>query len=158
VATPSRNLILEDIASTLAYITVAHGYATTVTTVERTVKGWDRIGIQAMPWLGLQIENETFEHHACSEEIRSVLSVAIVGHINAATQALRADAIAALQDDIIAAMNVDQTRGGNATTTLLTSAESDESDPDAIDSKGGQGTLIVRFDIVYYRTTTITYS
>jgi hypothetical protein len=147
---------LENIATVLATITVANGYKTTVTTVERTIKGWDRIGIQGMPWIGVHVEDEEFEHHACSNVIRSVLKVVIIAHVNAATQALRADAIADLQDDIIAAMNVDQTRAGNASSTYLTGAESDESDPDAIDSKGGQGTLMVRFDIVYFRTTTST--
>jgi hypothetical protein len=147
---------MENIATVLATITVANGYKTTVTTVERNLKGWDRIGVQGMPWIGLHVESEDFEHHACSNVIRAQLRVAIVAHINAATQALRATGIANLQDDIIAAMNVDQTRGGNASSTYLLSSESDESDPDAIDSKGGQGTVIVRFEVVYFRTTTST--
>lgn len=152
MATPARNLILENIATVLATITTANGYKTEIGTVERTVKDWDSVGAGEMPWLGFMPRRERIAHDSF-EGMNITMPVSIVGHVNASTDALRSDLISDLEDDVIKALQTDTTRDGNAVMTTFTEAESDEGDPDTIDSRGGSGSFEMVAEIFYLRTT-----
>lgn len=151
MATPTRNLILEDIATSLAAIDGTGVFKTTVKTVERHVKEWDSVGAQEMPWLGFMPIRTLYEHQP-GTVVRSVMEIAIVGHVNEDTDAKKSDSISDLIDDVWEALNVDTTRSGNAVMTTVTESETDEGDPDTIDSKGGSGSTVIRLNVVYNRS------
>lgn len=159
MATPARKLILDDIADTLADILVANSYKTTVVTVDREVKTWAEVGTTAMPWLGFCATETSFsrQDHQPSGWIKCSMRVVIVGHVNQTTGAEKTDALANLEDDIIAAMLEDPRRGDdgsgpNAIGTYLVASRTDEGDPFTRDSRGGSGTIVVEFDVLYMRT------
>lgn len=152
MGTPARKLILDNLATVLAGITVANGYKTTVVTVERVLKDWGTVGAQQMPWLGFAPGKETFEHQPCGV-IKTTLELKLVGHINASTDAARCTALSNLVDDVIAALNVDTTRGDNAVVTTVVDSETDEGDPDTLDSRGGSGSVVLTVRVLYFRTT-----
>lgn len=152
MATPPRNLITADIAATLATITVANGYKTTVQTVDRVIKNWSEIGTEEFPWVGF-----CFPREQLTERVFGMVDVrmqgVIVGHINTGTDLTRSNLLGNLQDDLIAALHVDCTRGGNAITTLLKGdSENDEGDSATMDHRGGTGSLVLRFEVFYERT------
>lgn len=153
MGTPARALILADVLTTLESITVANGYHTGVVTVEAVLKGWDDIGQQQYPWVGYLPGVTRFEYQP-SGYIRCTVPLMIVAHINAGPDTI-SSALSALEDDLIAALNADTTRSGNAVSTTIVSSALDDGDPDVGEgSKGGSGTIVMELDIVYFRTTT----
>jgi hypothetical protein len=147
MATPARRLILQDLKTTLESITVANGYKNTVKKVEAVAKGFADTVVGDKPWIGIYPQQEMFqfEHGGM---IRVVSTLLVMVHIAGATVDSRSDVLNDFLDDIIAAMNVDTTRGGNAVMTTVNSVQTDEGDPDAY----GNGSMIVSTDITYFRT------
>jgi hypothetical protein len=78
-----------------------------------------------------------------------VLTVLIIGHVSGTTQDDRATKLNNLLDDIIAAMNLDTTRGSNAISSTIRQVETDEGAPDA----EGDGSMVVTMDVAYFRGT-----
>ncbi len=159
MATPTRNLIIENVATTLANITTGNGYKTDVTTVSRVIKNWDDVKSSEFPWVGFAFPRENIVHRPFGL-VECRLRGHVVGHVNTGTDALRSDLLSNLQDDIIAVLWVDPTRGGYAVSTTLGGtagdAETDEGDPDTIDTKGGTGTLVLPIECFYERTVNAT--
>ena len=81
------------------------------------------------------------------------MPVIIAAHVDGTSEANKDEQIEALTDDIFAALNADTTRGGNASHTTVIDDENDNGDPDTVDHTGVSGTLIVRCEVVYFRTT-----
>ena len=80
------------------------------------------------------------------------LPVTIVGHVSVRSGEAKTEALAKLEDDIIAAINADTTRGGNAIRTNWQGTQTDEGNTDSDDHRGGSGTLVMAFDVLYQRS------
>lgn len=158
MATPTRNLILENIATVLAAITTSAGYKTTVKGVDRVIRNWADVGGDELPRLCVKPGRTRYEHNP-GGVVRSVMPVHIVGHVKGTTDADASDKLSDLEDDVWRALNVDIYRGTNASgeqnaiTTRITESETDEGDPDKMSSAGGGGTFEVVAEIVFNRTT-----
>ena len=100
------------------------------------------------PWIGIMPQQQTFAYEPGSS-MRCVMPVLIVAHLHAATKAEVIDDVDDLHDDIIAALMVDETRGGHAAMTFIDSEQDDTGDPDSKAS----GTLEMIIRVIYYRTT-----
>jgi len=145
MATPTRRLILQDVKTVLETITTDNGYKTDVTTVEALGKSWATVKSGEKPWVGIvpQRESLKFEY----SNIRVVLPVLIIAHVAGATQDDRASKLNDLLDDVIAAINLDTTRGANAISSTIKTVETDEGAPDG----DGDGSIVVLVDITYFR-------
>ena len=147
MATPTRRLILQNLATTLAGITTGNGYKTTVTTVESVAKSYADTTATEKPWIGIYPQREAlaYEH---SGNIRVTFAFLLLCHISGVSVDNRSATLNDLLDDIIGVLGVDTTRGGNAVMTSLTSVETDEGDPDAY----GHGSMVINAEVVYFRT------
>jgi len=152
MGTPARESILDDVQTTFEGITVANGYKTTVVTVERKIRHWGDVAASERPWIGYMSQPQRFEHKAFGS-LRVIMPLYIAAHIAGDTKAEVASALVDLEDDIIAALSVDTTRGGNATMTHIVSQQDDAGDPDTVDSQGVSGTLEVIAEVIYHRST-----
>jgi len=151
MATPARKLILDNIKTTLAAILVSGGYKTTVVTVERVIRDWGDVAAALRPWIGFMPRVEQFQFLP-GGQIRVVMPVIIVGQVSGTTVDNKHSLLSNLHDDIVAALGVDPTRGGNAVNTLITQIEDDTGDPDTVDSQGRSGLLEVTAEVHYMRT------
>jgi hypothetical protein len=152
-----RQAILDDIATTLATITVANGYRTTVDTVERVLRQWDDIKPGARPWLGFGPNPEAPDVvvHSPSNRLDVRMEVLIAGCVEAESGAARTAAVSDLVDDVIGALYADIRRDGNAISTMMIDLASDEIHPDSHVHDGGTAYFVSRWAIQYYRTTEV---
>lgn len=142
-----RRDITSNVKTTLEAISIANGFNTDVTTVETLLKIYDEVPPSIRPWIGILPEIERAEY--LPGQIRMVLPFNLLGYTFAATnvESDKLDDINDLHDDIIEAMNADQTRGGNAVATTLTEAETNE------DQEGQDGVVRLTFEVAYFRAT-----
>lgn len=152
MATPARQLILDNIATVLATISVANGYKTNVVTVERTLKSWGDVGVALMPWVGYAPIGQARPTYKPNGLIDVRLPVTIVGHVNTLSGSAKTEALAKFNDDLIAVLNLDTTRDGNAIRTNWQGTQTDEGNTSSDDHRGGSGTLVMQFEILYQRT------
>ena len=148
MGTPRRRSILSNIGTTLNTISVANGYKTNVATVEAVGKSWGDMGTGEKPWVGYAPGRETLEYFPFND-IKVALSVTLICHISASTQAARSSQLNDLLDDVIAVLSVDTTRGGAAISTTVNTVETDEGSPDA----NGYGSMLITLTVSYLRTT-----
>tara|TARA_A100001391_G_scaffold199581_1_gene182798 strand:+ start:781 stop:1230 length:450 start_codon:yes stop_codon:yes gene_type:complete len=146
MGTPSRQNIVSNLKTTLETITTGNGYDTDVATVQILAKSWLQVPQQIRPWLGI-VPQETNYQYLPNGIIRSVLVIDIIGHVANGTAEQKRARLSGLIDDLFAALNVDTTRNGNAVMTTVVSSETDEGDPES------DGTLVLRINVVYMRTT-----
>lgn len=157
MATPTRNLILENIAEVLAGITKVSGYKSTITGVDRFIRNWDDIGQSELPRLCFKPGRTRYQHQP-GQMVRAVMPVQIVGHALARDGDEASDTLSDLEDDVWAALNADPYRGTNdeeepnAISTTITEGETTEGDPD----NNGIGTFELVAEVVYFRTTEAT--
>jgi|TARA_Y100001938_G_C7947468_1_gene357490 hypothetical protein len=152
MATPARKLILDNIASSLETITTGNGYKTSVDSVNRRLVSWEEIGISQMPWVGFAPIGQSTPNYKPNGFIDVRMQVTIVGHVNSLSGAAKTTALANLEDDIIAAINDDTSRGNNAIRTNWLGTQTDEGNADSDDHRGGSGTLVMMFEVLYQRT------
>lgn len=152
MATPVRELILDNINTVLNTISIANGYKTDVTTVERTLVSWGDIGSAQMPWVGFAPIGQSSVEYKPNHLLHVRLPVTVVGHVSVRSGAAKTEALAALEDDVIAVINADTTRGGNAIRTNWQGTQTDEGNTSSDDHRGGSGTLVIAFEILYQRT------
>ena len=152
MATPARRLILDNVASVLATVSVANGYKTNVTTVARALVSWGEIGAAQMPWLGFAPVGQSTPSYKPNDLINVTMPLTIVGHVNSMSGATKTEELADLEDDLIAVINLDTTRGGNAIRTNWLGTQTDEGNPDSDDHRGGSGTLVMMWEILYQRS------
>lgn len=152
MATPVRRLILDNIATVLATVSVANGYKTNVETVARTLVSWGEIGAAQMPWVGFAPIGQSIPSYKPNGVINVTLPLTIVGHVNSRSGATKTEELADIEDDLIAAMDADTTRGGNAIRTNWLGTQTDEGNPDSDDHRGGSGTLVMMWEILYQRS------
>ena len=148
----SRELLLDNLVTALTSIDGSGDFKTTVSKVERRFREWSDVGIGEMPWLGYKTGVSEAEHQPNSF-IRVRLPVTVIGHVNVADPELTEAALSDLEDDVIAAVNLDTTRGGNAVQTTWLGSEADENHPDRQDHRGGSGTIRIELQVLYERTT-----
>jgi len=146
-----KSLILANVKTVLETITVANGYRTNVELVEKVIRDWQDTGSGSRPWIGFMPQVQLFEAHSFGN-LRVTLPILIAAHIVAATEDLADDALTDLEDDIVDALSLDTTRGGNATFTRLISQQDDIGDPDSTDHNGAGGTLVIKINVVYHRS------
>jgi hypothetical protein len=151
MATPSRKLILDNIKTVLEAINIAGGYKTTVKNVEPVIKDWDAVTVEERPWIGFMPRQQIFQHLP-NGQIRVILPILVGAHVCGDDQDDREAKVTDLEDDIVRALGVDTTRGGNAVSTMITSTQDDLGDPDSTDHDGPSGTLEVEAQVVYMRT------
>lgn len=157
MATPQRNLIMEQVERALANIKTSTGYRNTVDTVERRIREWDSVGKQEFPYIGAGCRRTDYEHMSCNQ-VRARMIVDIVVHVSAADYATASDNLSTLEDDLWEALTVANLNSGSGGTDLATMVkvlfwDTDEADPDAGGSKGGTGTGHMQVEIIYHRTT-----
>jgi len=156
MGTPVRQLILDNVNTVLGTISIAGGYKTDVTTIARSVKSWEELGASQMPFIGFAPVGQSTPSYKPNGFIDVRLPLTIVGHVNSQSGAAKTEDLAKLEDDIIAAMNADTTRGGNAIRTNWNGTSTDEGNPDSDDHRGGSGSLVMSFEILYQRKVTST--
>lgn len=152
MATPARKEILDNIETTLAAILTAGGYNTDVVTVEKLIRDHDDVAASLRPWIGFMARPEQFGYLP-GGQIRVVMPIFIGFHLTSSSEANRNTDLANLHDDIVAALGSDPTRGGNAVSTMITTAQDDLGDPDNTDSQGRNSTGTIEAQVVYMRTT-----
>tara|TARA_R100000664_G_C2750390_1_gene137684 strand:- start:948 stop:1418 length:471 start_codon:yes stop_codon:yes gene_type:complete len=152
MATPVRELILDNVYTVLGTISIANGYKTDVTTVARSLVSWGDIGASQMPWIGFAPIGQTTVEYKPNHLLHVRMPVTVVGHVSVMSGEAKTQALAKLEDDIIAVINADTTRGGNAIRTNWQGTQTDEGNPDSDDHRGGSGTLVMAFDVLYQRT------
>lgn len=156
MTTPARELILDNVNAVLATISIANGYKTDVETVARTLVSWSDIGAAQMPWVGFAPINQSSVEYKPNQLLKVRMPVTVVGHVNVLAGELKTQALAKLEDDIIAVVNLDTTRGGNAIRTNWQGTQTDEGSTDSDDHRGGSGTLVMSFEVLYERSVSST--
>lgn len=157
MSTALRRAALSDLVTTLGTISVANGYATNVTEVAMRAFEWETVYAEyELPVIGVVPGRVTYDYRANGGVIIAVQAVSLEFCVAAATQAQAWDRGDALIDDIIGAIHVDPTRGGNALHTQIRSAETDAGNPDIMDSRGGTAAGIVELEITLHRGWTVT--
>lgn len=153
-----RHKALDNLVSALGNITVANGYVNTVTTVAMRAFEWETVWQEyALPVIGVLPLAARYEYLATQGRlalggvIQATQEVAIEFGYQATSQELAWSTGDSLIDDIIGAIHVDVTRGGNALHTKLISAETDAGNPDIIDSRGGTAMGIIRVELPLIR-------
>ncbi len=153
MATPSKRAVLTYLQTQLATITTGNGYKTTVNTVTDVVMDWETSRQDGpFPWIGVKPARNAAQHFGFNE-IRSELTLQIVCHVEGATDSAAYDALENLLDDIIVALGVDTTCGGECVGISYVADETDEGDPDKMDSHGGSGSMVIEYMAVLNRTT-----
>jgi len=148
MGTPARKNILDNVETVLGTITTGNGYKTTLAAVEPFAKGWGDMGTGSKPFVGFSPGAERFEFLP-GNQIRVRMDLVLTCHVSGSTQSARSVALNNLLDDLIAALNLDTTRGGHAVSTTITQTETDEGSPDA----NHEGSMLVRAEVVYFRNT-----
>jgi len=151
MSTPPRESILDNVQTVFEGITVANGYKSDTETVERLIRDWHNAHEGWKLWLGYMPQTQRFKHHAFNS-MRVTMPLMIVAHVSGSTKDEATAAITNIEDDIIAALMDDPTRGGYATLTHIISQRDDIGDPDTMDSTGAGGTLEIIAEVVYHRT------
>lgn len=146
MALPLRKQIINNIETTLETIRPSNGYRVKVTKVERIMRHWDEVNSAERPWVGFFAGIQLYQHQPFNT-IRIVMPVVLMAYMFEKDTDIRQDILAALEDDLVVALNADITRGGCATSTTIKTIQTDEGDDD------GHGIIKIEFDIVYYRTT-----
>ncbi len=150
MGTPNRSSIATNLLTTLEGITIANGYNTDIIKAEGVLRAWD--DPLKKPWIGFLLGLTPFGYQK-GDRIRATMSLTIASHIAVPGAVAKSLALSNLDDDIIAAVNLDTTRGGFAVSSTILSSWSDDGDPDSDDqSEPGSGTVIQEWEIVYYRT------
>ena len=154
-----RKKIVDNLKSTLEGITIGNGFRTGVNTVESVLRHWDDISSEIRPWIGFVAGREIFQYQP-SFRMRVTLPFTLAAYLTVTGTGdtavdNRESEITKLHDDIIVALNADQSRGGNAVMTTIRTVETDEGE-DRTCRGGGDGVLIMTFEVVYHRTTSAT--
>jgi len=156
MATPHRKLIADRINARFAGISVANGYKTDVSTVAREIFDWETANQEgSFPFICFRLGRTSYTYEA-GRGVRGVMALDVVIHVPAATSVEKTDQISDFEDDVWAALADDQLNSVGATvlatSVKVQSFETDEGDPDTMDSHGGSGTGHIVAEIVYYRT------
>jgi len=146
MGTPARRLILQNVKTALAAISVSNGYKTNIATCEALGKSWATVKPGQKPWVGIVPQRESYQYQPGSL-MRVTLSLIIIGHVSGTTQDDRASKLNDLLDDFIKALSTDTTRGSYAIHTTLSQVETDEGAPDG----DGDGSMVTTFNVVYLR-------
>ena len=150
----ARDLIIEDIVSSLEGIDGTGDYVNTVDTVARYARTWNEVnnrratgtGSDQRPWIGVVPGVETYEYQP-GDCIRVSLTVNLFCHLDGATLAARQQGLNDLLDDIFIAIMADQTLGGNAVSVYINSSQTDEVD------EYGTASMLVTMTVIYFRDT-----
>ena len=153
MAKTRRELIKDDLMTSLAAIQVASGYRNTVVTVEDTLRTWDEVGSEEVPYIGVAADSRNTEEWECgaTNQIEIKGNYCIVAHIAVANRTERYTKLSDLIDDIKFALmsKTKKTRGlGNAKDTQIKRIDTDESDYE-LDPNRPYGTMRIDFWVKY---------
>lgn len=138
--TIGRQLIIEELETTL-------GAVSGVDKVYRYVRTWNEGEYGNRTIICVVPGPEEYNYASMNNVIRVQFKIDILCHVTESSVILRSEKLNTLLDDIIADLHVDQTRGGNAITTTILKASTDEAD------ENGSETLLLEISVVYNRTT-----
>lgn len=144
---PQRRLITSNVKTVLAAINGSPTYRSTVVTVDTIIRHWDEVAVSLRPWIGVVPGIERYEFLA-GGLIKVTLPFELLAYVTGSSQSDMLDKVNNLHDDILVALLADQSRGGNATMTTFTEFETNEAE------EGVEGVLRLKFEVVYFRTTT----
>jgi len=153
MATRRRNTI-STLVTTLQTITSGNGYQTTVANVRDYALDFESAETEGLPWLGIDATPRSTVRSELGGFYRCVWPMRLIAHVRAATSTVAFDACENLLDDIIVAINVDHTLGGNCVIFKFGGAELDASAPDRMDARGGTGTMVVHCEAIIDRQIT----
>jgi subtilisin family serine protease len=151
-----RKLALANLRTALGQISVANGYATNITEIGDQAIDWDSVYQKyALPVICVVPGQVRYEYVSKNIlVVRQVVSLEFA--YEAPTQDDAWDTGDAIIDDIIGAIHVDTTRGGNALHTTIIDAQTDAGNPDLQDSRGGTAAGIVTLELMLSRAWTVT--
>lgn len=151
MAFSNRHLALLDLVSTLEGITQGSGFATTIQVVHKRAIDWHesrRIG--ALPCIGVLPLACPFTHISPAQMLgRQDVAVEFAYAASDDDEVWETGDV--IVDDIIAAVLADRTRGGYAIGTEIASIETEQGNPDTMDSAGGTAAGIVRVTLIFQR-------
>lgn len=142
---PTSELILQNLETTLEGITVAAGYRTTVVRVDRLIKTWNETPPGHRPWIGIVPDECSVNYGSSSNHGMVDWEIHLVACTGGATPILRAQALENLVDDLFVALHTDTYRGGNAITTEILRWQHDGA------AEAGQGSLDMTIRVRYRR-------
>lgn len=120
---PVREAIIDNVASTLAAVTVANGYRTNVASVSRIWRSFGDIHPEMCPTVEFYpLDRSRYEDDGCGVT-STRLQFVCVGWVTGADYEARDLAVSQLEDDLHKALLSTQTRGGNAVRTQLLESE-----------------------------------
>lgn len=148
----SRTNILNNLIATLKAI-VTPTYALTVQTVIKSPRTFvpSQVSPADCPYIGILSNHETKEHLACNV-VKCVWNLTADCFIVGSSFEDRLDQLDTIEDAVIVALNIDQTRGGNATSTLYIDTMRDDLSDSTL------GIQKIEFEVTYYRTLTTSYT
>lgn len=152
MSTSIRRAALEDLATALGNISVANGYSTNITEIARRAFEWESVHQDYnLPVIGIVPGKVIYDYRASSNVIVATQTVSLEFCYAASNQTEAWDVGDQIIDDIIGAIHVDPSRGGNALHTMVKDAETDAGNPDIMDSREGTAAGIVTIEIMFNR-------
>lgn len=156
MATSSKRLAITNLVTTLEGITTGNGYSNTVGSVALESIDWHTARQDyTLPAIGIVMGEVTVEHQP-SQCMRCTLPIQLEVVAAGTTKALVYDQLESLIDDIIGAIHVDSSRGDNVTGTYYDGEQTDESDPDWMDSHHGTAMAIIKIRLIWHRSISLT--
>ncbi len=147
LARVQRKKILDNIETVLETIESSDpNFQTDVMKVEQVVRHWGDVPQGERPWIGFMTGIEQYAYQPFNV-LRVVLPITLMAYVAMSELEHRQDIMSIFVDDILVALNADQTRGSNATMTTIRRVDTDEGDHE------GDGIIRIDFDVVYFRTT-----
>lgn len=157
----NREKILDDIVDALKDINGQWPYTTNFSRVEKGIFTLDQVGDKDFPFVCVVPPPDQFESftHEAFRQLKVELPIAVIAYDRVPLSTpeseiskRRITIASEMQDDIIHALMQDIRRNGQASATKIVTSMSDEGDPDVTHSKGATVTLILRFNVRYFRT------
>lgn len=147
----NRHNALLNLVTTVSGITTDNGYANTVASVYKHALDWVSGRAEgALPAIGVLPLACQYEHISPAQ-MRLRQDVAVEFAWSASDDDDVWGIGDSLVDDIVAALLDDRSRGGYALGTEIVSAETDQGNPDTMDSSGGTAAGVVRATIILQR-------
>jgi hypothetical protein len=151
MADSKRKLCLANLKAALDLISVANGYKTNMTTVGKQAIDWDSVHADfGLPVVCIVPGQVRYENRS-NDIMTATQTVSLEFCYAAPTQDAAWDTGDDIIDDLIAAVMVDPTRGGDALHTTVVDAQTDAGNPDLQDSRGGTAAGIMTLEIMLSR-------
>lgn len=155
MALSNRHQALLNVVTTMQGITTGNGFVNDVAAVYKSALDWEQGRARgSLPAIGILPLACPFTHIS-PQQLQGRQDVAIEFAYAASTDDQVWERGDTLVDDIIGALLQDRTRGGFAMGTEIDSVETEQGNPDTMDSAGGTAAGIVRITLIIQRQMTV---